>query len=198
MVRPFPTRFPNSLISVVLLVPCLLICLACATPFPIESLQEGMTAGTVRDSFGEPRATEIPPYLVWAKSRGFRSEVLEAETGQSAVWTYVDEDFEPLGLTVGPMALRVGVTSILQVFLFPFMFADLLAYPWDDFTDDQWNRLWISRKLVLLRFEGEELVQWEVLPDLRDAVNDKNYPSRNFEFCERNPQARECPSNAAW
>ncbi len=39
-----------------LLVPCLLICLACATPFPIESLEEGMTAETVRENFGEPEA----------------------------------------------------------------------------------------------------------------------------------------------
>ena len=30
-----------------LLVPCLLICLACATPFPLDSLEEGMTAETV-------------------------------------------------------------------------------------------------------------------------------------------------------
>jgi hypothetical protein len=39
---------------VVLLVPCLLVCLACATPFPIEKLKEGMTAEEARQAFGEP------------------------------------------------------------------------------------------------------------------------------------------------
>jgi hypothetical protein len=41
MVRSFLARLPNSLIGVVLLVPCLLICLACATPgekFQLASL----------------------------------------------------------------------------------------------------------------------------------------------------------------
>ncbi len=39
-----------------LLIPCLLICLACATatPFPVENLEEGMTPLEVRESVGEP------------------------------------------------------------------------------------------------------------------------------------------------
>jgi hypothetical protein len=44
-----------------LLAPCLLICLACATPFPIESLEEGMTVETVREKFGEPVAIGVDP-----------------------------------------------------------------------------------------------------------------------------------------
>jgi hypothetical protein len=39
---------------VVLLVLSLVICLACATPFPVDSLEEGMTTETVRAEFGEP------------------------------------------------------------------------------------------------------------------------------------------------
>ena len=58
MLRSFLTRLPNSLIGVVLLVPCLLIGLACATTFPIESLEKGMTAETVRENFGAPEAIE--------------------------------------------------------------------------------------------------------------------------------------------
>ena len=58
MVRPFPTRFPNSLISVVLLVPWLLICLACATTFPLDDLKKGMTAEAARVKFGEPEHTD--------------------------------------------------------------------------------------------------------------------------------------------
>ncbi len=41
--RSFLTRFPSSLTGVVLLIPCLLFCLACATPFRVENLEEGMT-----------------------------------------------------------------------------------------------------------------------------------------------------------
>jgi hypothetical protein len=63
MMRPFLTRFPNSLIGVVLLIPCLLICLTCATPFPVETLEEGMTPSAVRQAVGEPRF--IAPNGVW-------------------------------------------------------------------------------------------------------------------------------------
>ena len=56
--RSFPTRFPNSRIGVISLIPCLLICLACVTPFPFANLQEGMTAEAVREEFGAPDATE--------------------------------------------------------------------------------------------------------------------------------------------
>ena len=56
--RSFLTRFPNSLTGVVLLAPCLLSCLACATPFPLEKLREGMTAEDVRDQFGTPEAID--------------------------------------------------------------------------------------------------------------------------------------------
>ncbi len=55
--RSFLTRFPNSFIGVVLLIPCLLICLACATPFPIESLEKGMTMEQATEAFGEPSST---------------------------------------------------------------------------------------------------------------------------------------------
>ena len=67
---PSLTRLPNSLTGVVLLVPCLLICLACVTvtPFPIEKLEVGMTAETVRENFGYP-------------------EVLHDSVGESS-WTY--------------------------------------------------------------------------------------------------------------
>ena len=57
MVRSFVTRFPNSLIDVVLLAPCLLICLACVTPFPLENLEKGMTMQQATEAFGEPSST---------------------------------------------------------------------------------------------------------------------------------------------
>ncbi len=39
-----------------LLIPCLLVCLACATPFPLDDLEKGMTAEAVRAEFGEPES----------------------------------------------------------------------------------------------------------------------------------------------
>ncbi len=63
MMRLFLTRLANSLIVVVLLIPCLLICLVCATPFPVETLEEGMTHSAVRQAVGEPRF--IAPNGVW-------------------------------------------------------------------------------------------------------------------------------------
>ena len=51
MIRLFLTRLANSVTRTVLLVPCLLTCLACATPrtFPFENLEEGMTTEMVRE-----------------------------------------------------------------------------------------------------------------------------------------------------
>jgi hypothetical protein len=57
-----------------LLALCLLVCLACATPLPIESLEEGMAAGTVYERFGVPE--DIEPGL----------------QGVKMSWTYVDEN----------------------------------------------------------------------------------------------------------
>jgi hypothetical protein len=40
-----------------LLASCLLVCLACATAFPIESLEKGMTMELATEAFGEPSST---------------------------------------------------------------------------------------------------------------------------------------------
>ena len=57
--RSFLTRPRNSLARVVLLAPCLLICLACATPFPVEKLQKDMTTEMVRETFGQPESIQV-------------------------------------------------------------------------------------------------------------------------------------------
>ena len=59
MMRSFLTYLVNSVTRVVLLAPCLLICLACATPFPIENVQEGMTTEMVRETFGQPESIQV-------------------------------------------------------------------------------------------------------------------------------------------
>ena len=142
MLRSFPTRFPNSLTGVVLLVPCLLICLSCATPFPIENLEEDMTIETVRENFGAP------------------VRVMESS------WTYLHEELEPAPLLVGPMPLRVAVASIWGV---PFFWVFALA---DVFTDEfYWDVMYVTRAPVVLYFEDERLARWEVLPDIRDSFS---------------------------
>ena len=65
MPRSFPTRFPNSLTRTVLLAPCLLVCLACATPLPLDDLEKGMTTEAVRAEFGEPAWTVESTHPIW-------------------------------------------------------------------------------------------------------------------------------------
>ena len=58
--RSFLTRLVGSAPRSLLLPPSLAICLACATPFPIENLKEGMAAETVLENFGLPEAVDRP------------------------------------------------------------------------------------------------------------------------------------------
>ncbi len=86
-----------------LLAPCLLICLACATPFPIENLEEGMTTETVRENFGAPEAIETKP------------------EGVESDWTYVHEELDGFFTSVlWPMAPLFVAASWL------------LNFEWDD------------------------------------------------------------------
>ncbi len=74
-----------------LLAPCLLICLACATPFPIENLEEGMTAETVRETFGEPKGGVL----------------------SSSWWTYVDEKRMWPFILIPPFMLTIPVFTAI-------------------------------------------------------------------------------------
>ena len=56
MLRSFLSRLVGSAPRSLLLPPSLAICLACATPFPIDDLEEGMTTETARENFGAPEA----------------------------------------------------------------------------------------------------------------------------------------------
>jgi hypothetical protein len=94
MVRSFLTRLFDSVTRVVLLVPCLLACLACATSFPIENLEEGMTHETVRAEFGEPESIEAKPGLF----------------GDSC-WRYVHEEQSWLP-TLLPLAWAVALVAV--------------------------------------------------------------------------------------
>lgn len=70
-----------------LLALCLLVCLACASPFPVEDLEEGMTEEEARQVFGEPRNIR-----------------------DDKAWVYTDEEqrwfmipFFPVALIAGPV-----------------------------------------------------------------------------------------------
>ena len=66
-----------------LLAPCLLVGFACATSFPIESLEEGMTAEVVREQFGEPKAAETA-----------------VSVGETSCWTYWHEEQDWIASTL--------------------------------------------------------------------------------------------------
>lgn len=138
MLRPFLTRLPNFLTRTVLLVPCLLVCLACATPFPIEKLEEGMTKEIVRETFGEPVATDAvwdPPGAPWAWNGTWTYEAKSS-------WTYPNEEqdwsftYNPLTPLMIPLHVVVG---------------------------ELWKFDYVIIKPVVLHFEGEKLARWEVI-----------------------------------
>ncbi len=111
-----------------LLAPCLLICLACATPFPLDSLEKGMTYETVRENFGEPEATGIePPY------------------GVATFWTYPPHEETGWGILIFPP----GHTASMGM---------------ESRTGGSWGDAYVIEKpLVVLHFEDEKLVRWEVV-----------------------------------
>ena len=113
MMRPFLTRFANSLVGVVPLILCLLICLACATPLPVETLEEGMTPSAVRQAVGEPRF--IAPNGVWIYTqeeqvlgRGVvRKDVFLHFDDERLVQWQVTEPFPPPFVDVSPSFVHV-------------------------------------------------------------------------------------------
>ncbi len=133
--QSFPTRLFGSVARVALVTPCLLICLACATPFPIENLEPGMTAETVREQFGAPEAVET--------ERG----------GVGSSWTFVDEEFEIgtaiIGWPLAPLFMAVS------------LFGD---WEWDDpymnTKDVVLHFRWESEGPTPARYS---LVRWEVI-----------------------------------
>lgn len=77
MSRSFPTRLVGSVTRVALLAPCLLllICSACATPFPYEKLKVGMTVADARQKIGVPAA------------------IKNGSEGARSIWCYHEADF---------------------------------------------------------------------------------------------------------
>jgi hypothetical protein len=138
MVRALLTRLVDSPARIVLLVPCLLICLACATPFPIEKLQEGMTTEMVREKFGEPESIETGGGFFW-----------------DSCWRYIHEQ-QRWFVTLNPMAL-------LLVPVFRFIPPHLVGGDTGGDSRTRWDYIYVYWRPVQLHFEGEELVSWELV-----------------------------------
>ena len=144
-----------------LLVPCLLVCLACVTPFPIENLEEGMTKETVREAYGEPEAIMTAAavrdlafggpdlFMTAAAVREVFGEPEAIETepgGVNLSWKYLDEirTWRNIGSFLVPITLiSIPICAANPVF------------PWDC--------AYVTRRPVLLHFEGEKLARWEVI-----------------------------------
>jgi hypothetical protein len=171
--RSFLTRILRSAAAALFLTSGLLTCLACATPFLAQRLEEGMTPEAVRQTFGAPIETE--------------------SEGAESAWVYIHEELEPIPLEDGPMPLRVAVASIWGVSLsWGFALADLLT---DELAGENWNHMYVSRAPVVLHFSGGRLVRWEVLPDVRLGPS---YYARHGPHCPyyERPFA-PCPEFAA-
>lgn len=134
--RSFPTRLANFVSQTVLLVPCLMICLACATPFPIENLEEGMTGETVREMFGAPEAVG--------------TQVVGADSSWT---TYVHEE-QNWFHTVMAATLFLPHCIIFTAATAPFVGAE----HWCDAVIPV-----VGKGKVRLRFEEEKLVGWDVI-----------------------------------
>ena len=117
-----------------LLAPCLLICLACVTPFPFENLEEGMTTETLRERFGEPDF--VTNYFVTNWS------------GNVSGWTYVHEE-------------RDWADTIFYstVFLPMCIWISAITLP----LRGEIGCNSIDETKVVLHVVGEELLNWDVI-----------------------------------
>jgi hypothetical protein len=137
--RSVLARFVSCGTRSLLLASSLLICLACATSFPIESLEEGMTTETVRESFGEP-------------------EFIGKLRPTVSFWTYPHEEktlfnwvatFHPL------VPLLIPLNHLVE--------------------GEPWNEFYVTSMPVVLQFDEEKLVRWEVIEPVPVVYSGSTY-----------------------
>ena len=109
---------------------CLLLCYGCATAFPFERLEAGMTVDAAREGFGMPEAIETGP------------------GGLESCWSYYHEEQNWPGI----------------LFLFPHLPITFLVMPC---FGCPWHSPYIWRSVVLLDFDEEKLVRWELVGPVR-------------------------------
>jgi outer membrane protein assembly factor BamE (lipoprotein component of BamABCDE complex) len=169
MMRSFLARLGNPVPRVVPLV--LLTCLACATPFAIENLEEGMTYDAVRERFGEPVATDTvwDPTIFWRGTWDYAAE---------SSWTYVDEGQNWWGSVFSSLLLphQLGFTAI-----------GLVGTLGSGRLDFQWDWAYVDRKPVVLHFEQDQLVRWEVIEPYYPPSSDSFMTGPSFHNQHRLP-----------
>lgn len=158
IVQSFLTRFLDSAEPTVAWILSLLFCLACAKPFPLDDLEEGMSAATAWTKFGEPRAIEADP------------------DGFEASWTYGHEE----------QAWFVTVMSS-TVFLPHCVVATAVTLP---FGAEHWCAIipTVEEGSVVLHFEGEKLVRWDVTEPSLPVVSSSYYDPVFDEFQRQQQQ----------
>ena len=201
MVRSLPTRFPNSLIGVVLLVPCLLLCLACATPFPLKNLEKGMTMEQATEAFGEPSSKN-------AEELSAAVQLLQKENDR--IYERLESAVE-LSETRGPVAQKLKQLSTATLRSLERFVAELnegargeqgvrssWVYPHEEFSWRGPRR--VVKKEVELLFEGNKLVSWETrrLPSVPTTGRygyQNPFPSRKNPFPSRMIFPRHSPKD---
>ncbi len=151
-----------------LLLPCLLIGLACATQFPLDSLEEGMTMVQATEAFGEPSSTRMEEsneevrllheevqLLQEENARIF--ERLESAVGLSETRGSVERKLEEsttltlrsLEAFVAELVVASGEQGVRSTWVYPY---EELSWMGNNF---------IVKKEVELLFEGNKLASWE-------------------------------------
>lgn len=178
--QSFLTRLPNSPTRTVLLVPCLLVCLACVTPFPLGNLEKGMTMEQATGAFGEPSSTNTEEL----------SEVVQLlQRENDRIYERLESGAD-LSDTRGPVAQKLEQLST-ETLRSPERFVAELdeasseqgvrstwVYPHEEYDGAWWllgavpfvgwvfvlDGAHLDKQEVYLRFEGNELVSWETRP----------------------------------
>ncbi len=116
----FRNRLADSAAPAALLIPCLLVCLSCATPFPFDKLEEGLSAETVLTELGPPEAIQV------------------GLGDAGPCWCYVHEK----------QMWTNTISFPITPFMIPFM--------------KTWSDAYFTREEVVLHFEEEKLVRWNL------------------------------------
>ncbi len=145
-----------------LLASCLVVCLACATRFPTESLEKGMTMEQATEAFGEPSSTnteELSEAVQLLQKENDRIyERLESAVDLSETRGPVAQKLEQLSTQtlrtlerfVAELDEASGEQGVRSTWVYPH--EEVSWWPEDP---------WVVKKEVELLFDGNKLVSWE-------------------------------------
>ncbi|MCZ6714898.1 MAG: hypothetical protein O7B29_13220 [Deltaproteobacteria bacterium] len=173
--QSFPTRLVGSAARSLLLAFCMASCLACATSFPLDTLEVGMTKEQVTEAFGEPRWTTgqelYQAVRLLRKENAEIFERLEAALGASEKDGPMARKLEQLS-TQSLRNLEGFVTELdmasrehaaVSIWAYPHEEARWFSYPGSilllgiPFIADDY----LEMREVELLFQGGRLLSWE-------------------------------------